>query len=155
MAILAVPDDEQLTINGVELFTPAWSVLNSFVMDQGPAIVIDNTDIADYPGTRAEQPWDSQSRWTLALAVSGQQDETGAEHADPRVGLRLNWSALKDELFLPMLEAETLEATWVFRGETRTADVQVADLQITRAGPIDYDAAFDLVIPAGDWTVGS
>lgn len=155
MATFSVPDDEQLTINGVDLFTPAWSILNSFVMDQGPTVVIDNTDIPDYPGTRAEQPWDSQSRWTLALAVSGETDETGSVNASARVGLRVNWSTLMDGVFLPILESETLEATWVYRGETRTADVQVADWQITRAQPIDYDASFELIIPAGDWTVGS
>ena len=43
----------------------------------------------------------------------------------------------------------------MYRGETRTADVQVADWQITRAQPIDYDASFDLIIPDGVWTVGS
>jgi hypothetical protein len=153
MAVFAVPDDEQLTINGVELFTAAWSILNSFVMDQGTTVEIDNTDIPDYPGVRAEQAWDTQSRWTLALPVSGEVDEFGSLHADSRVGLRENWTALKEGIFLPILESVTLEAIWVFRGETRIADVQVADWQITRAAPIDYDSTFDLIIPAGEWTV--
>lgn len=155
MAIFAVPDDEQLTINGVDLFAPCWSILNSYVMDQGTTVQIDNTDIPDYPGTRAEQAWDIQSRWTLAGVVSGQVDEAGSENADARVGLRENWTALKDGVFLPILSAVTLEATWVFRGETRTADVQVADWQINRATPTDYDFTFDLIIPDGDWSVGS
>lgn len=155
MGILAVPDDEQLTINNFDLFTPACSPLNSYVMDQGPSVVIDNTDIPEYPGERSEQAWDTGVRWTLAMAVIGDVDFDGVDHANARVGLRENWTSIKEEVFLPILSYETLWAVWVFRGETRTANIQVGNWQITGAAAAEYATSFDLIIPAGDWTVGS
>lgn len=155
MGVLAVPDDEQLTVNNFDLFTPACSPLNSYVMDQGPSVVIDNTDIPDYPGERAEQAWDIGARWTIAMHVLGDVDFEGVEHPDARVGLRENWAAIKEEVFLPILTYQTLWAVWLFRGELRSADIQVANWQITGAAGAEYSTSFDLIIPRGDWTVGS
>jgi hypothetical protein len=153
MGAFAVPADEQLTINSFNLFTPACSILNSYVMEQGTTVAIDNTDIPDHDGSRAEQPWGVESQWTLALSVTGVADFDGDPHPDARVGLRENWTAIKAGVFLPILASSTLPATWEYRGEIRTADVQVANWQIIGASPVDYDATFDLIIPAGEWTV--
>lgn len=157
MGVLALPPGgEQLTLAGVDMFTPAWSILNSYVMEQPPAIEVENTDIAGYDGVRAEQPWQVETVHTLSLHVIGDVDHTTTPHPDPLTGVRTNWRYLTANVFDLMLTQPTISAVWEpVPGDVLIAsDAQVRDAQINSAGPADFFASFELVLPTG-WESGS
>src|SRR5690606_5525514 len=77
VGVLALPPGgEQLTLAGIDMFTAAWCVLNSYVLEQPAAIEVANTDIAGYGGSRAEQPWQVETVHTLSLHIIGDVDHT-------------------------------------------------------------------------------
>lgn len=155
-----LPDD-RLALAGSDLVTYGSTFLNLWELEQGDDITIRNTEVTGLDRGRPEIPAIEARKVTLAGHVAGDVDlvlPTPNEHANPKVGVRENWRALV-AIFEQQFDVDTLEMDWqrrVMAGgwETLTADVQVANWQITKAWPTAF--AFTVEVTRfTEWVEGS
>lgn len=141
---------QYLEIAGVPLSTPAWEVLNLHTLLSGPAIRGENVLIPGAAGVRPRRRRIGETIRTLELHIFGDQDPEGAEHADHMLGLMQNIETLRDLVTDPPADNHSVvTAVLHWRGETRTAGVQVVGFEVGEAVGETVRATIDLVIPSG------
>lgn len=147
-------DTGALTINGVDMHTPAWNVLDCtplwlYVETRGQNIVLPGTS-----GTYAYPRRVHEARHSLQMAITGFVDSSGVPNADPWAGLQENIDYLRDNVAEPPTPpTSTVSASLVMPdGSTRTADIQVVAFTIGEHYHVATAAILDIVIPAGRFT---
>lgn len=151
-AVCATTATGTLTINSVLMHTSAWNVLDCTELWLVAAVRGDNITIPYVNGRRALPYRIDEATFALRMAITGDVNSAGVKYADPWVGLQANLDYLRANVVdPPTAPSATRAATLVMpSGVTRTANVQVLELEILRhGGPHLVDAALHLRIPAG------
>ncbi len=145
-------DTGALTINGVDMHTPAWNVLDCRVLWLAQDMRIENVTLpepleGDYPF--AYKP--ASARHSLEMAITGFVNSSGVPYSNPWVGLETNIEYLRANLDTPpVAPIATFSASLVMpSGATRTAQVQVASLTIVDFANVETAALLEIVIPSG------
>ncbi|MFV0315442.1 MAG: hypothetical protein ACK5O2_00575 [Microthrixaceae bacterium] len=154
---LPLLNDDRLKIAGSDLITHGSTILNVFELEQPDAPRIRNTEVSGLDRGRPEVPAMDPRTVTLAGHIVGEVDlamPTAAAHSDPKIGVRTNWRSI-EAIFAAQFSAATLVAQWQRRTatgwDTFTADVQVANWQVTSAWPTDLAYSVE-VTRFSDWT---
>ena len=145
--------DGDLTINGVEMMTPAWVVVD--ILDLlSPLNAIRGSDIVipTVTGRRNFPRRRDEAVYSLRMACTGQVDISGTPYSNTNVGLRINLEYLRDNVVLPSLIAPVPGVITLPDSGTRSADVIVTSFKLgERTGPIVL-AVMELTVPAGFFT---
>lgn len=143
--------DQYLAVAGVPLNTPAWEHTNIQAMLSGPATRGSNIVIPGAIGVRPRRKRVTETTRTVELFVTGDRDPNDTPYADPVRGLLENVDLLRAAVTDPPdTNNSVVVATLNWRGDTRSAYVQVTDFEVSDAvGTSSCFATFDLVFITG------
>lgn len=140
----------ELTINGVNMHTPAWCMLNLLPLWLPNRMRGTNVTIPEAAGTLPQRYRIDESSYSLAMAIGGHQDKDGGWYADPWVGLQANLEWLHVYLLDPPLDSPTVPAELVMPdGNTMSADVQVRGILPGVNIRQQLRATLELLVPHG------
>lgn len=152
-ALPTVTTGGQLTIGGVALIGPAWTVVEEALTDLWLGGDLRGEDRI-IPGAAGAIPY--PRRWTVTrrsipMWINPDVDRTGAAHSSPQVGLWLNIKYLRENVVDPPGTTTGTRAAVLTLPDatTRTADVHVLGLTLGVRGLGGFAAALDISIPAG------
>lgn len=147
------PDERlgKLTINGVDMHTPAWNVLDPTVLYQPTDFVGENLRIPGAHGRRAYPLWIDQGHFLLPMLISGEVDQSGNLYATTYLGAQTNLDYLNANVTTPPAAPTATQAATLLMpdGSTRNANVQVfpirpENLYLTKTL---FRATLELIIP--------
>lgn len=144
--------DQHVVIGDVPLSTPAWEVLNAYVLMSGPATRGDNLVMPGATGVRAIRHRNTEKTVSLEMAVFGDHAPDGTPIDDREAGLWSNWLALRDQFNALLLDEgrSTVVAKLEYRGGTVQGVVQVLGYEIgSTYSPTDLAVTLDVNILAG------
>lgn len=122
----------ELTIDGVSLNTPAWSVVDLSPLWASFDTRGQNRLIPGAQGVLAYRKRITERDHSLAIVIIGDVDENGDAHADPVEGLEFNLDTLLAAL-LPDSDASKPAVLTLPSGTTRNAEVQVEGFEVVRS----------------------
>lgn len=144
--------DQYLAIDEVPLSTPAWEILNLYVLVSGPVTRGENLVMPGAIGVRALRHRPTEKTVTLEMAVFGSHAPDGTEHADQEAGMWANWFALRNQFNALLLTAgdSTALAELHYQGGVVSGRVQVLGYEIgATTGPTTLSVTLDVNIVAG------
>lgn len=154
-AILVNTCDGNLSIAGVPMRTPAWSVLRLTPLWQGPVVRGADRILPGSPGVIPLPRRPNVTVRSLPIVITGDVDQLGVANVDPWVGYEENFDYLRSTVADPTEVGDgTVEAVLTMpSGVTRTADVHVLGLvmadPVAGADGLVARGTLDLSIPTG------
>lgn len=145
--------DGELTIDGVAMHTPAWTVLDPAVLWQPALQRGDDLLVPGMPGVLALPRRVSVTSYTLRTVIRGTHDRNGTPYSNSSYGLWANIEFLRQHVVDPspynMATLREAELTIPGSAVTMQGDVHVDSLELgDRVGPF-FRASLTLTIPAG------
>lgn len=142
---------DRLYVGSSPLITHASTITNMWVLEQGWQPAIRNTKITRLPVGRPEVPAIDDDPVTLSLHIIGEVSlalPTPATYSNPKVGVRVNWRALKT-IFETQLTVETVTMKWsrlttASAWEHFTCSAQLSSWQINNAGITDLQCSVEM-----------
>lgn len=149
-----ITSDEYVSINGVPLHTPAWTVGNLWELWRGPVTRGTDDVIPGASGVRANPRRATITPVSLEICVVGSHDWEGAEYSDQRVGLEENINYLRAYVTDPtgIGDGTVPLVLYLPSGESRSGDVHIEGFDFAGVGPYAIEGTIDLTIPAGALT---
>lgn len=146
------PCSGTLTLDGVDMNTPAWCVVNiAELWVAGPITRGKNVVVPGAIGARAYPLRIDVAQVSLLMLLTGICDSTGAKYADPWRGLQANVDFLMSSVVFPP-DAPTAARAGVLTlpdGSTRAAPVQVNQFKIgSSVGPV-FSCSLECTLPGG------
>lgn len=140
-----------LTISSVSMHCPAWNLLDLVPLWLHNAVRGTNVVIPGSTGTRAYPQRVHEARHSLVMAITGWVDRNGTANADEWDGLQVNIEYLRANVIAPpTAPTATRAATLVMPdGTTRSANIQVVNLELGRHIKSQFEAVLDIIIPSG------
>jgi hypothetical protein len=142
-----------LSIGGVEMLCPAWTVLNLHVLQQPADQRGEDRLIPGANGVLALRRRNTVTRHGLQLLISGTHDRTGASVADRLEGLQANIDYLRTNVVEPTGSGDGTRSAVLTMpdGSARTEPVHVIGLEF---GDLSLDgswlrAVLTISIPSG------
>lgn len=126
---LPSPTWDLVTLNGVDLQTPAWLCLNSNVLLSAAPRSRSNSRLAGVAGEVGRRATINSRTVDLNVLVTGQVDPTGVAFPDPIEGLEANIAALQASVY-DVTEADDGAVSIAVErrsGEIRAGRVQLND----------------------------
>lgn len=149
------PDERlgKLTINGIDMHTPAWNVLDPTPLYMPSDYLGENIRIPGSNGRRAYPLWVDQGHYVLPMLISGEVDLNGSPYADIWIGAQTNLQYLQTNVASPPTAPTATRSASLLMpdGTTLTADVQVFPFRTENLylqKPL-FRATLELIVPAG------
>jgi hypothetical protein len=146
----AIPTGE-LTINGVVMHTPAWTIVDLTPLWMGATVRGFDRIVPFTPGVTPYRRRMTVTQHALPMVIIGSVDRLGVKYSDEWEGLEANIDYLRAFVVDPTNAGDgTLPATLELpSGTTRTADIHVLRLALGRVQSGKMLATLDISIPEG------
>lgn len=154
-ALACCPCTGHLTINGINMHTPAWCIVDLIELWMPPKTRGVNIVIPHVSGTRARPYRITETDYSLPMMISGAVDQFGApDAAGVMARLWKNMKYLHDNVTdPPTAPTATVPASLLMPDATTlTADVQVIGMTLGYHIAELTKATLDIRIPAGRFT---
>lgn len=153
MTTYVITQTEYLTLNGVPLSTPAWELLNLYVLWGGPGTRGQDVVIPHAGGVRSYPRRAAATRVTLELDITGHTDWAGLAYASPRAGLWANVAHLRTNATDPRTGGDGTVTASLTKpdGSQVSGPVTVEALVVdgSQTGPNHLKATIDVTLAAG------